>query len=325
MKIDVEKLKDFAVENDLSFADIVEKAKESLIRVYEENSVERMPDERLYVNILETDGTVKILSESGSEVEDVTPDDFEKLASPVIYERVRKLIEDDRSKRTYAFFNSRLHTLVSGIINYTSRDNTVFVDIVGEDGEPFEAKMLPGEQTPGEAYSHLTRMRFLIVDVSMVRGKVEVMLSRTHPMFIKHLFELETPELENGIVKIVNIARESGLRSKVSVALEKDVHLNIIGALVGERRRRINAVTKELGGEKIDIILWNKDPIAYIKNALLPAQVSEVIPEDIEKKQYIAYVPSDQVSLAIGKDAQNVRLAVRLTGFRIDIKPTDEN
>jgi len=181
-----------------------------------------------------------------------------------------------------------------------------------------EAVLGPSDQMPGDDYSQGARLKLYIVDVKEHTKGPQVVISRTHPMLLLRLFELEVPEIASGIVEIKAVAREAGIRSKIAVTSHSD-SVDPVGACVGPRGVRVQAVVSELKGEKVDIVAYSDDPREFIANALSPARVSRVLIQDGEKSARVV-VPDNQLSLAIGKEGQNARLAARLTGWRIDIK-----
>ena len=190
---------------------------------------------------------------------------------------------------------------------------------IGTGAEATDAVLTMGEQVKGETLTEGQRVKVYLVDVRRGTRGPQVMISRTHPGLVKRLFELEVPEIYDGIVEIRSIAREAGNRTKMAVWSE-DENIDPIGACVGQRGARVNAIVDELRGEKIDIIKWSEDPAEFIAAALSPADVISVTLA-AEGKACRVVVPDDQLSLAIGKEGQNARLAARLTGYKIDIKP----
>ena len=229
----------------------------------------------------------------------------------------QKLRESERSK-IYEDFKDRQGELVTGIVQRKS-NRTIFVDVGRTDG------ILPAkEQVPGENFNVHDRIKAYIMEVKRAdSGNTksdtgsQVFLSRSHPGFVRKLFEMEVPEIQEGIVEIKNVAREAGSRTKIAVYAH-DENVDPVGACVGTRGARVQAVVDELSGEKIDIIPWSEDPEELIANVLSPAQVEEIIIE--EEGKATAIVPDKQLSLAIGKEGQNVRLAARVSGWKIDIK-----
>jgi N utilization substance protein A len=181
-----------------------------------------------------------------------------------------------------------------------------------------EALLLPSEQIPNESYAHGVRLKVYITEVRKTTKGPQVLVSRTHPTLLKRLFELEVPEIHDGTVEIKGISREPGNRAKISVYCKED-NIDPVGACVGPRGMRVQSVVRELRGEKIDIIPWDPDPKKYVANALSPARVVRVFLDEEEKIARVV-VPDDQLSLAIGKEGQNARLAAKLTGWKIDIK-----
>ena len=181
-----------------------------------------------------------------------------------------------------------------------------------------EAVLTPAEQIPSESYNHGDRIKAYIVEVKKTNKGPQVVVSRTHPGLLKRLFELEVPEIQEGVVEIKSVAREPGMRSKIAV-YSRDENVDPVGSCVGQRGMRVQAIVDELGSEKIDIVKWNEDSAKYIANALSPAKVVSVAVNEEEKVSRVV-VPDYQLSLAIGKEGQNARLAAKLTGWKIDIK-----
>mgnify|MGYP000934906401 FL=1 len=219
----------------------------------------------------------------------------------------------------YDEFNSKQHEILTGVVTRIDpRTNAVSLRI-GTGTESTEALLLSGEQVPGEELTEGQLVKVYLVEVRRTTRGPQVMVSRTHPGLVKRLFELEVPEIYDGTVEIRSIAREAGSRTKMAV-WSSDENVDPIGACVGPKGQRVAAVVNELRGEKIDIIKYSDDPAEYIAAALAPADVVEVRLSD-EGKLCRVIVPDDQLSLAIGKEGQNARLAARLTGYKIDIKP----
>ena len=219
----------------------------------------------------------------------------------------------------YDEFNSKQHEILTGVVTRIDpRTNAVSLRI-GTGTESTEALLLSGEQVPGEELHEGQMVKVYLVEVRRSTRGPQVLISRTHPGLVKRLFELEVPEIYDGTVEIRSIAREAGNRTKIAVWSE-DENVDPIGACVGPRGQRVNAIVDELRGEKIDIIKYSEDPAEFIAAALAPADVVSVQLSD-EGKACRVTVPADQLSLAIGKEGQNARLAARLTGYKIDIKP----
>jgi len=219
----------------------------------------------------------------------------------------------------YDEFNSKQHEILTGVVTRTDpRTGSVMLRI-GTGTEATEAILMAGEQVPGEELIEGSHVKVYVVDVRRSTRGPQILISRTHPGLVKRLFELEVPEIYDGTVEVKSIAREAGSRTKMAVA-SNDENVDPIGSCVGPRGQRVAGIVDELRGEKIDIIKYSDDPAAFIAAALAPADVLDVWMAD-EGKACRVIVPDDQLSLAIGKEGQNARLAARLTGYKIDIKP----
>ena len=219
----------------------------------------------------------------------------------------------------YDEFNSKQHEILTGVVTRVDpRNNNVFLRI-GTGTDTSEILLTAGEQVPGEVLTEGMHVKVYVVEVRRSTRGPQVLISRTHPGLVKRLFELEVPEIYDGTVEVKSIAREAGSRTKMAV-WSNDENVDPIGACVGPKGQRVAAIVEELRGEKIDIIKYSEDPAAFIAAALAPADVVDVWMAD-EGKACRVLVPDDQLSLAIGKEGQNARLAARLTGYKIDIKP----
>ncbi len=219
----------------------------------------------------------------------------------------------------YDEFNSKQHEILTGVVTRIDpRTNAVSLRI-GTGTESTEALLLSGEQVPGEELEEGQHVKVYVVDVRRSTRGPQILISRTHPGLVKRLFELEVPEIYDGTVEVKSIAREAGSRTKMAV-WSADENVDPIGACVGPKGQRVAAIVDELRGEKIDIIKWSEDPAQFIAAALAPSDVVDVMMAE-EGKACRVIVPDDQLSLAIGKEGQNARLAARLTGYKIDIKP----
>ncbi len=235
-----------------------------------------------------------------------------QTAKQVIVQRIRE------AERTSIIdeYGTKEGEIVSGIVQKIERGN-IYVDFSRATG------ILPGEETiPGDHFVRGQRIRSYLYKVEDSPRGINLRLSRTHPKFIEKLFAIEAPEIQSGVVEIKGIAREPGARSKIAVHSNDD-HIDPVGSCVGQKGTRVNTITQELGGEKIDIIPWSVDPKVFISNALSPAKVLS-IEVNVEEHKAVVEVNEDQLSLAIGKGGQNVRLAAKLTGWRIDIKGDGE-
>lgn len=243
---------------------------------------------------------------------EVTPRSFGRIAAMTAKQVVMQRIKEAERGIVYEEFNNKESDIVTGIIQRVERKNVV-VDL----GKT-EAVIPPTEQTPNEQYNFNERMKAYVIEVKKTTKGPQVILSRTHPGLIKRLFELEVPEIHDGTVEIKSISREAGSRTKIAV-FSKVENVDPVGACVGQKGARVQAVVDELRGEKIDIIKWSADPVDYISSSLSPAKVIRVDVNEEEKSARVI-VPDFQLSLAIGKEGQNARLAARLTGWKIDIK-----
>ncbi|MGM9539189.1 transcription termination factor NusA [Anaerovibrio sp.] len=243
---------------------------------------------------------------------EVTPANFGRIAAQTAKQVVVQRIREAERGIIYEEFSSREGDIVTGIVQRVENRN-VYVDL----GRT-EAIMQQTEQIANEEYVVNDRIKALIIEVKNSTKGPQVLLSRTHPDLLKRLFELEVPEIHDGIVEIKSVAREAGMRSKIAV-YAKDESVDPIGSCVGHRGFRVQAIVDELRNEKIDIVKWSEDPAVYIANALSPAKVVSVDVAENEKMSRVV-VPDYQLSLAIGKEGQNARLAAKLTGWKIDIK-----
>lgn len=242
----------------------------------------------------------------------VTPRDFGRIAAQTAKQVVVQRIREAERGMIYDDYSNRQSEIANGIIQRVSND-TVFINMGKTEGI-----LAVTEQVHGEKYIVNNRIKVFIMDVKKTTKGPQVYLSRSHPGLVKRLFELEVPEIQDGIVEIKSISREAGSRTKMAV-YTTDENIDPVGACVGTRGTRVQAIVDELFGEKIDIINWSDDPEKLISSALSPAKVEKVIIQD-EGKAATVVVPDYQLSLAIGKEGQNVRLAAKLCGWKIDIK-----
>mgnify|MGYP005615419759 FL=1 len=245
-----------------------------------------------------------------------TKDDFGRIAAQTAKQVIIQRIREAERSSIMDEYGTKEGDIVSGIVQKIER-GIVYVDFNRATGIlPFE------EQIPGEQYRRNERIRAYLYMVEESPRGISLKLSRTHPKFLSKLFELEAPEIANGIVEIKSIAREAGSRSKIAV-FSNDDHVDPVGSCVGQRGVRVTTVMNELNGEKIDIIPWSKDANTLVSNSLSPAKVLDIEINEDEHKALVE-VADDQLSLAIGKGGQNVRLAAKLTGYKIDIEGGDE-
>ena len=267
------------------------------------------------------------------EERDVTPDDVSRIAALNAKNVIGSIVRDAGRQSIYEEFSSRVGDLVTGTVLQGTPDFTIIKIRDGVEAElpHYDLKRNPDERNErprNEHYRHNQRLKTLIVevrdpssDLPKMRGehtRPSIVVSRTHPDLIRRLFEIEVPEIYDGLVEIKSIAREPGERSKVAVA-SREPNLDPVGACVGPKGSRVRMVVEGLRNERVDVIQWNEDPAVYVANALSPARVTRVDIDD-ENNYATVIVPDDQLSLAIGKEGQNARLAARLTGWHIDIK-----
>ena len=244
--------------------------------------------------------------------QEVTPANFGRIAAQTAKQVVVQRIREAERGNIYDEFSNRASDILNGTVQRVENRN-VYIDL----GKT-EALLPAAEQIEGEEYRHGDRIKAYILEVPKTSKGPQITVSRTHPGLLKRLFELEVPEIQDGIVEIKSVAREPGMRSKIAVfSREEDV--DPVGACVGHKGLRVQAIVNELRNEKIDIVKWNADPACYIANALSPAKVVSVATKEDEKVSRVV-VPDYQLSLAIGKEGQNARLAAKLTGWKIDIK-----
>ena len=318
MDIDVNALKALVREKDLSLDLVVETIEAALLVAYQRTEGSQ---ERARVQLDRKTGHVTVWAaevneegEAGEEFDD-TPDGFGRIAATTARQVLLARLRDAEGDATMNEFTGREGDLVSGVIQQSSNPRMVRVDL-----GKVEANLPPEEQVPGEAYAHGERLKCLVTGVRRgFKGPV-VTISRTHPGLVKALFALEVPEIADGTVDITAIAREAGHRTKIAVRSNSS-EVNAKGACIGPQGQRVRHVMSELGGEKIDIVDHSDDPAQMIAHALSPARVTAVEIVDANAKAARVLVPDYQLSLAIGREGQNARLAARLTGWRIDIRP----
>ena len=247
------------------------------------------------------------------EERDVTPADVSRIAAQSAKNVISSIIRDAEREKIFDEYADRIGESVTGTVQQSDSRYTLI-----KLREGVEALLPPSEQPNNERYDHNQRIKAYIIDVRKTSNEPSIVVSRTHPGLIRRLFEIEVPEVYDGIVEIKSVAREPGLRSKVAVS-SREGGLDPVGACVGPKGSRVRMVVSELRGERIDVVPWNEDPATYVANALSPAKVDRVLVEE-EGHTATVIVPDDQLSLAIGKEGQNARLAAKLTGWRIDIK-----
>lgn len=274
--------------------------------------VEEVENELLEISLEEAKAINKNYQIGDVVEKKVTPRNFGRIAAQTAKQVVVQRIREAERGIIFDEYISRENEIVTGLVQRKEKNN-VFIDL----GKT-EAILGPGEQTPGETYNIGDRIKTYIVEVKKTTKGPQIILSRTHPGLVKRLFELEVPEIQSGIVEIKSIAREAGSRTKIAVQ-SHDENIDPVGACVGQKGQRVQVIVDELRGEKIDIIEWNEDPAVFVGSALSPAKVISVT-VDKEHNAARVVVGDSQLSLAIGKEGQNARLAAKLTGWKIDIK-----
>ncbi len=249
--------------------------------------------------------------------------DFGRIAAQTAKQVIIQGIREAERGMVFENFSSKEHEILTGtVLRIDPRSGDAIVRI-GGGNDRTDALLSASEQVRGEVLKEGEMIRVYVVEVRRSPRGPQVIVSRTHPGLVKRLFELEVPEIENGLVEIKSIAREAGSRTKLAVCATEE-NIDPVGACVGTRGGRVGAVVDELGGEKMDIVVWSEDPAQFIASALSPSDVISVTILDNMQKACRVIVPDDQLSLAIGKEGQNARLAARLTGYKIDIKPASQ-
>jgi N utilization substance protein A len=287
------------------------------VRVFARKTVvDEVADPRLEIS-LEAAREISPSYQLGDIVEiEVTPADFGRIAAQTAKQVVTQRIREAERSIIYQEFVDREEDIVTGVVQ--RMDNRFFYIDLGR----VEALLPLSETMPGERFKHGDRVKTYITRVEKSTKGPQIFVSRTHPGLIKRLFELEVPEIYDGIVEIHSVAREAGHRSKIAVS-SRDEQVDPVGACVGHRGMRVQTVVNELRGEKIDVVPWSEDPEEFVANALRPAKVTRVEVDEEEKVARVV-VPDHQLSLAIGKEGQNARLAAKLTGWKIDIRSESE-
>jgi N utilization substance protein A len=325
VSVDLAALRSIEREKEISYETLLDALETALLTAYK-HTAHSMPHARVAID-RKTGEVIVWAQEIGpdgdiEEEYDDTPTDFGRVAAMTARQVILQRLRDAEHDVTFGEYSGREGDIVTGVVQadaQAAQRGLVLIDI-----GKVEAILPQAEQVPGEEYTHGTRLKAYVVGVARGMRGPQVTVSRTHPSLVKKLFALEVPEIADGSVEIVAVAREAGHRSKIAVRSTVD-GLNAKGACIGPMGQRVRNVVAELHGEKIDIIDWAEDPAAYVGNALSPAHVvsSEVV--DPATQQVRVVVPDFQLSLAIGREGQNARLAARLTGYRIDIHSDAED
>ncbi|MFI5612820.1 transcription termination factor NusA [Amycolatopsis sp. NPDC051903] len=320
MNVDIAALRAIERDKDIPFDTVIEAIETALLTAYK-HTEGHQPHAR--IDIDRKTGLVRVLAHTltpEGEVDeewDDTPEGFGRIAATTARQVILQRLRDAEHEKTFGEFSAKEGEIVAGVVQRDARANArgmVVVQVGDTEG------VLPtGEQVAGESYEHGTRIKAFVVGVSRSNRGPQIMLSRTHPNLVRKLFALEVPEIADGTVEIAAIAREAGHRTKIAVRSTVP-GVNAKGACIGPMGARVRNVMSELAGEKIDIIDYSEDPARFVGNALSPAKVVSVRVVDERAKTARVVVPDFQLSLAIGKEGQNARLAARLTGWRIDIR-----
>jgi N utilization substance protein A len=320
MDIDLTVLRMMEREREIPFEELVTIIEQAILTAYLKHT-DAAPETSARVELDRKSGHVTVyvpeLDDEGEVVGEAvdSPDDFGRIAAFAAKQVINQRLRDIGDDKVLGEFRGREGDIVAGVIQQGPNPRMIHIDL-----GTVEAILPPEEQVPGEDYSHGSRIRVYVTSVSKGLKGPSITVSRTHPGLVRKLFALEVPEIASGIVEIASLAREAGHRTKIAVrATEPGV--NAKGACIGELGSRVRAVTAELNGEKIDIVDWSDDISTFVANALSPAKVSSAFVVDEATKAVRALVPDYQLSLAIGKEGQNARLAAKLTGARIDIQP----
>jgi transcription termination/antitermination protein NusA len=317
--VDISALRSIERDKEIPFEQLIDALEGALLSAYK-HTPHSMPHARVVIERKTGEVTVwaQDFNAEGELIEeyDDTPTDFGRVAAMTARQVILQRLRDAEHDQTYGEYSGREGDIVTGVVQADAQAASrglVIVDI-----GKIEAILPSAEQVPGEEYIHGTRIKCLVVGVSRGMRGPQVTLSRTHPNLVRKIFALEVPEIADGSVEIVGVAREAGHRSKIAVR-STVAGLNAKGACIGPMGQRVRNVVAELHGEKIDIIDWSDDPATLVGNALSPANVVEAEVTDAEARSVRVVVPDYQLSLAIGREGQNARLAARLTGWRIDI------
>ncbi len=319
MDIDLSVLRMMERERDIPFEELAQIIEQAILIAYLKHVDE--PDAKARVELDRKTGHVRVwvpeVDAEGTvlgESED-SPSDFGRIAAFAAKQVINQRLRDIADDHVLGEFKGREGDIVAGMIQQGPNPRMIHVDL-----GTIEAILPPEEQVPGEDYAHGTRIRVYVTAVSRGLKGPQITVSRTHPALVRKLFALEVPEIAGGIVEITSLAREAGHRTKMAVRATQP-GVNAKGACIGELGQRVRAVTAELNNEKIDIVDYSEDLATFVANALSPAKVTSAYVIDESTKAVRALVPDYQLSLAIGKEGQNARLAAKLTGARIDIQP----
>lgn len=327
MDIDLSVLRLMEREREIPFEELVQIIEQAILTAYLKHTGEAdhkpgdAPPSQARVELDRKTGHVSVfvpeLDDEGNVIGEATdsPSDFGRIAAFAAKQVINQRLRDIADEHVLGEFRGREGDIVAGIIQQGPNPRMIHVDL-----GTIEAILPPEEQVPGEDYAHGRRLRVYVTSVSKGLKGPQITVSRTHPSLVRKLFALEVPEIANGLVEITSLAREAGHRTKIAVRATEP-GINAKGACIGELGQRVRAVTAELNNEKIDIVDYSEDLATFVANALSPSKVTSAFVIDQATKAVRALVPDYQLSLAIGKEGQNARLAAKLTGARIDIQP----
>ena len=327
MNIDIKALEAIEADKGIGVDDLLTTIAEALLHAYYAHRGEVEDAPRARVDIDAQTGTVNVMitqvDDDGNVINefDDTPNNFGRIGAHAVRDAIVRRLREAETSRAFDAYSDFEGRVISGIVQADARakERGIIVVHLGTEADGQDGIILPTEQIPGEKLNHGDRVKCYVVGVNRGPRNLQINLSRTHPELVRRLFELEVPEVADGAVEIVSIAREAGHRSKVAVRPTVK-GLNAKGACIGPRGQRVSNIMRELGGEKIDIIDYSEDPAQYVGNALAPSKVVKVDVVDEDEQRARVVVPDYQLSLAIGKEGQNARLAARLTGWKIDIR-----
>ncbi|AHI00565.1 transcription termination factor NusA [Kutzneria viridogrisea] len=324
MNVDIAALRAIERDKDIPFETVLEAIESALLTAYKHTEGHKA---HAKVDIDRKTGLVRVIAQTlasdGTVAEewDDTPEGFGRIAATTARQVILQRLRDAEHERTFGEFAAKEGEIIAGVVQRDARANSRGMVVV-QIGDT-EGVLPPAEQVPGERYEHGARIKCYVVGVSRGSRGPQITLSRTHPNLVRRLFALEVPEIADGTVEIPAVAREAGHRSKIAVR-STVAGVNAKGACIGPMGARVRNVMSELAGEKIDIIDFSEDSATFVGNALSPAKVVSVRVLDERAKTARVVVPDFQLSLAIGKEGQNARLAARLTGWRIDIRSDAE-
>ncbi len=318
MHVEMSALVALTIEKNISLGQLIDAIEVAVLTAYNQSeSAKRHAHSHLDRETGEIKILIPILGEDGMKIgdEEDLPDGFSRIATSTARQIIKLKMRETNDAEIVGEFTASVGDVLSGVVQQGRDPKMINVNLGRVEG-----RIPPQEQVPGEVYNHGDRIKCFVVEVKQGMKGPEIMLSRSHPALVKQLFALEVPEIADRIVEIMAVAREAGHRTKIAVRTHR-AGVSPKGSLISPLGSRARAVMDELHGEKIDIVDWSEDPATFIGHALAPAKVSKVEIVDLLSRSAKVTVPDYQLSLAIGKDGQNARLAARLTGWRIDIHP----